>query len=99
MATTGHDSILRWGNDYLFAPCQSGIVNRDRVVSGFGCDARDLTCNLLDEVEPGPGVVNIAVRQNLRDDHTTTIDPEMELLPAAFSLSSIVSRSPTALLQ
>jgi hypothetical protein len=54
---------------------------------------------LLDEVEPGPGVVNIAVRQNLRDDHTTTIDPEMELLPAAFSLSSIVSRSPTALLQ
>ena len=48
------------------------------------------------EIETCPGVVYIAVRQGLRDDHTRTIDTEVELLPASFSLIAVLGGCPFA---
>ena len=85
----------RW-NDDLRTAGNDGLVDPDPVVRRIGRETRDAFLHSIDQIETGLRVVGIPVGQHLRDDHTRSIDAEVQLLPPAFSLSSMLRGSPLA---
>jgi hypothetical protein len=62
-----------------------------------GCfEPRSTSRGLPDEIETCVGIGGIAARQDLRNDHTRTINAEMELLPSTFPLLPVLGGRPFA---
>ena len=73
-----------WRNDDFRIPRFCGVVDRDRVVGGVGCEAHDVILNRGEEIESSIRIVRVPIGQELGDDHARSIDAQMKFLPRAF---------------
>ena len=60
-----------------------GLVKADRIVGGIRRHPSEGAVGRLDQRDPSRRVVNARLRQGPGDDHTRSVDTEMQLLPAS----------------
>ena len=64
-----------------------GLVKADRIVGGIRRHPSEGAVGRLDQRDPSRRVVNARLRQGPGDDHTRSVDTEMQLLPVLSSSS------------
>ena len=93
----GHPGRLGGRNHDGRGSCTGRFVEADRVIGRVRGDARDVVVDGLDQLDTPRRVINRRVRERPGNDHTGSIDPHMELLPAAFAWSTVFCRGPFTL--
>ncbi len=85
----------RWDDDYGI-PRGSGIIDRERVIGCIGREARHVIRKAIDEINTHPRVVGTSVSQRLSNDHSRSINSEMELFPGTLATSTVLGCRPLA---
>ena len=71
-----------------------GLVKADRIVGGIRRHPSEGAVGRLDQRDASRRVVNARLRQGPGDDHTRSVDTEMQLLPASPPPSSMFHSGP-----
>ena len=85
----------RWHHN-LRATRTRGIVEGDRVVGGVRRDARHVAVDRRDQIDARRRVIERRLGQDFGDDHTRSVDRNMELLPATRAASAVFRGGPFA---
>ena len=85
----------RWHHN-LRATRTRGIVAGDRVVGGVRRDARHVAVDRRDQIDARRRVIERRLGQDFGDDHTRSVDRNMERLPATRAASAVFRGGPFA---
>ena len=96
-STSRHRGRFRRRNHHGRASGTGHVIERDGVVRRIRGHARNVPAHLLDQTDAGPRIIGRWLRDRLSDDDASSVNTEMELLPATLSTLPVFRRSPLAL--
>jgi hypothetical protein len=87
---------LHWRHYHARTSGRCPRVDLASVVGRITCDAGQLALGLLDDLDPGGGIVASALGHDLSQDLAASIDTDMELAPSSLSASAVLCSCPLA---
>ena len=88
--------VIDWWHDDGCTAVSSGCIEGSCVVGRIGDDRPDFLGHIIDKRDARRGVIDVRVGQSLGNDDASSIDAEMELLPALDTLSSVFGETEDA---